>query len=136
MKTLYILRGVSGSGKTTLAQTLESSLPDCIAYAADNFHYDDQGNYNWKPENVHLAHEWCQDSVMVCMDAGITNIVVHNTSTSEKELKPYTSMADIYGYKVVSLVVENRHGNSNVHDVPKDVLQNQESRLRSSIKLS
>jgi predicted kinase len=134
-KTLYILRGLPSSGKTTLAKTLEISLQDCIAYAADDFHYDDQGNYNWKPENVHLAHKWCQDSVMVCMDAGVANIVVHNTSTSEKELKPYTSMANAYGYKVVSLIIEKRHSNKNNHNVPEDVVNKMEERLQHSLKL-
>jgi len=134
-KTLWILRGLPSSGKTTLAKTLEDSLPNAIAYAADDFHYDDEGNYNWKPENIHKAHNWCQNNIMVVMEAGVENIIVHNTNTSEKEIKPYLDMANIYGYSVTSLIIEKRHDNSNNHNVPEEVVDKMEDRLRNSIKL-
>lgn len=135
-KTLYILRSVSGAGKTTLAKTLEDNLPDAIAIAADDYHYDSEGNYNWKSENMHKAHKWCQSETDRYMCKYFyENIIIHNTNTTEKEIKPYIDLADKYGYKVVSLVVENRHGNSNVHNVPDNILENQEKRLRQSIKL-
>lgn len=136
MKTLYILRGVSGSGKTTLAKTLEVSLPNAIAIAADDYHYDKDGNYNFDISNLGVAHQWCRQNVELSMQGSRDNIILHNTNTSNKEIQPYEKLAHEYGYKVVSLVVENRHGNSNVHYVPNNVLQNQESRLRSSIKLT
>jgi len=135
-KTLYILRSVSGAGKTTLAKELEDTLEDCISVAADDFHYDEEGRYNWKPENIHAAHKWCQAEVDRYMyKYAYKNIIVHNTNTTEKEIKPYIDLADQYGYKVVSLVVENRHGNNDVHYVPEDVKKKQEQRLRGSLKL-
>ncbi|AGH32208.1 ATPase [Vibrio phage 11895-B1] len=134
-KTLWILRGLPSSGKTTLAKTLEDSLPNAIAYAADDFHYDDEGNYNWKPENIHKAHKWCQDSVMVVMEAKVGNIIVHNTNTSEREITPYIELAEEYDYKVVSLIIEKHHNNSNSHNVPEEVVDKMEERLRNSIKL-
>lgn len=48
-------------------------------------------------------------------------------------MKPYLDMAEIYGYRVVSLVVENRHGNSSVHGVPEETMKKMEDRF--SIKL-
>jgi hypothetical protein len=57
-------------------------------------------------------------------------IVVSNTSTTEKELQPYLDLANEYGYKVVSLIVENRHGNSNVHSVPQETLQKMKDRFQ------
>jgi len=135
-KTLYILRSVSGAGKTTLARTLEESLFDCVAIAADDYHYDEDGNYNFDIDNLGKAHEWCKTTVYIEMKREATNIVVHNTNTSEREIKPYIDMAKECGYKVVSLVVENRHGNRNVHNVPMEVLDKQEKRLRGSIKLN
>lgn len=133
-KTLYILRAVSGAGKSTLATQL-CELPNTIALAADDYHYMvGNGKYDWKPENMHKAHQWCQDSVEGGMQHGF-NIVVHNTNTTEKEIKPYLDLAEKYGYKVVSLIVENRHGNGSVHNVPQDVRDNQEKRLRGSLKL-
>lgn len=136
-KTLYILRGVSGSGKTTLAETLEKSLPKAVAIAADDYHYDKEGNYNFKIENLSKAHNWCKAKVKASMKWGnkFDNIILHNTNTTEKELKPYLDLAEKYNYKVVSLVVENRHGNIDVHNVPDGVKEGQERKLRNNLKL-
>ena len=60
-------------------------------------------------------------------------IVVSNTSTTEKELQPYLDLATKYDYKVVSLIVENRHGNSSVHNVPDETID--KMRNRFNIKL-
>lgn len=38
-------------------------------------------------------------------------------------------------YTVFPLIVENRHGNTNVHNVPEETLINQERKLRNNIKL-
>jgi predicted ABC-type ATPase len=136
IKTLYILRAVSGAGKTTLAKVLEESLHDCIAFAADDYHYDTEGNYNFELANLGKAHVWCKGKVDMHMYLKVENIVVHNTNTSEREVKPYIDMAELHGYKVVSLIVENRHGNTNVHNVPDEVLKGQVDRLRNSIKFN
>ena len=134
-KTLYILRGVSGCGKTTLARALASSLPNAAAHAADDYHYDEDGNYNFKFENLGKAHKQCQNNVARDMRLGLDSIIVHNTNTSEKETKPYTDLAEEFGYRVVSLVVENLHGNKDVHNVPQEVRDGQERRLRDSLRL-
>lgn len=133
-KTLIILRGVSGSGKSTVADMLGSDgyWPVC---EADQYHYTEDGVYNWKAENIQAAHEWCQDQVLEFMEYGFRKIIVSNTSTSEKELKPYLNLADEYGYRVISLVVENRHGNDSIHSVPQEIRDAQERRLRNSLKL-
>lgn len=133
-KTLYLLRGVSGSGKSTLAKILSENLPDCADFSADDYHTDFFGNYNFDVTKLGAAHKWCQISVESSMVCKLDNIIVHNTSTSERELKPYLTLAKDYGYKVVSLIVENRHGNSDIHSVPEDIKANQETRLKGSIK--
>jgi hypothetical protein len=38
-------------------------------------------------------------------------------------MKPYFNMAEKYGYKVFSIIVENRHGGKNEHGVPDDKLE-------------
>ncbi len=135
-KTLYILRGVSGSGKSTLAITLESELTDAIAIAADDYHYDKEGVYNFDLKNLKKAHEYCKSEVeRYITKYHYTNIILHNTNTSENEITPYIDIADRHGYKVVSLVVENRHGSNDVHNVPSEVKVAQENRLRNSLKL-
>ena len=132
-KTLYILRGVSNSGKTTLAETL-CHLPCTVKIAADDYFYDEYGNYNWKLEDLGKAHDWCRMEVEAYMCKGF-NIVLHNTNTSEKEIEVYLEGAAYYGYKVVSLIVEKRHNNFNNHNVPEETLKRQERKLRNSIKL-
>jgi hypothetical protein len=56
-------------------------------------------------------------------------IVVSNTFTQEWEMKPYMEMAEKYGFKVFTVIVENRHGGLNVHDVPEDKLEAMRSRF-------
>lgn len=138
MKTLYIIRGVSGSGKSTFAKDLSSAMmiPN---YEADMFHYkkDDvtgEWKYDWRPENIQNAHQECQKNVELEMMNDFS-VIVSNTSTSEKELKPYLDLAEKYIYRVVSVVAENRHGGTNQHDVPEETLARQEQRLRGSLKL-
>lgn len=133
MKQLIILRGVSGAGKSTVAEIIsEGYWPIC---EADQYHYTKSGVYDWKPENVGKAHAWCQGIVRDAMASNLNKIIVSNTSTTEKELKPYLALAEEFGYQVISLVVENRHGNDSIHEVPQYIRDQQEKRLRGSLKL-
>ena len=133
-RTLFLLRSVSGAGKSTLAKKL-LQLPHSVAFAADDYHTDEEGNYVWKIHNISKAHEWCKRKVENCMEDSVSNIIVHNTNTSEKDIKPYLDLAEQYDYTVVSLIVENRHGCKNIHNVPIETLNKQEIRLRNSIVL-
>lgn len=136
MKMLYLIRGVSGSGKTSLAKTL-GCLPGASTHAADDFFYDKQGNYNFDVEKLNQAHRWCQFEVEYQMQARtpVNIVIVHNTFTRERELKPYLELAEEYNFPVTVLVVENRHGNKSVHEVPEAVLVRQTANLMRSIKL-
>ena len=121
-KTLYIVRGIPGSGKSTFAKTLGGTH-----FETDEFFMVD-GEYKFDPTKLKEAHRWCQDSVNTAMilnhTAGLNNvIVVSNTFTQEWEMESYFQMADTYGYKVFSVIVENRHGGINTHGVPEDKLQ-------------
>ena len=60
-------------------------------------------------------------------------IIVSNTFTQEWEMKPYFDIAEKYGYRVYSLIVENRHGGVNEHGVPSDKLEQMKNRF--NIKL-
>ncbi|AXQ66649.1 ATPase [Vibrio phage vB_VpS_PG07] len=136
MKTLYLIRGVSGSGKTTMAKTLEAALPDSVAYAADDFFNDAQGNYNWERKQLGRAHNWCVSQVARALaDTHVENVIVHNTFSTDKEMRPYIEMAEDFGARIVSLAVENRHGNCSVHNVPEATLERQRRCLRDSLKL-
>ena len=131
--TLILLRGLPGSGKSTFANFIwESSA----IFEADKYFYDKDGNYNFDFYKLHQAHKWCQDSVKTAMlDNAISKgkyypeIVVSNTSTTEKELEPYYELAKLFNYTVVSLIVENRHGNKSTHNVPDETIYKMKNRF-------
>ena len=146
MKRLILIRGVSGSGKSTLADELESlyiSYFDSIdsdntvaRVEADMFWYlDDEDVYAFDASKLGEAHQWCKETVLDYIDNDVDYIIVSNTFTTEKELEPYLGLAKDYGYTVTSLVVENRHGNTDVHAVPENIKQKQATRLKNNLKL-
>lgn len=132
-KTIIFLRGVSGSGKTTVANLLSFGVGP--VFTADDYFMDEEGNYNFDVTKLGKAHSACKKGVFSACAAGERTIFVANTSTSEKDITAYRNIATIHGYDFVSLIVENRHGNTDVHNVPEDTLVRQESQLRNSIKL-
>jgi len=87
------------------------------------------GEYAWKAENVEKAHLACQEKCRKLMDMGSTPITITNTNTTVKEMKPYYEMAEKYGYKVFSVIIENRHNGINEHNVPEDTLQKMKDRF-------
>ena len=134
-KILYLVRGVPwpGSGKTTFAKTLGS-----IIIEADQYFVDDKGNYKFDGSKIKLAHEYCRAQTEAWMQTkgdqvNTDKIAVSNTFTQEWEMEPYFEMAKKHGYKVFSIVVENRHGGINVHEVPEEKLE--QMRNRFEIKL-
>ena len=128
MKTLYIVRGVPGSGKSTFAKSLGGTH-----FEADMFFMKD-GEYKLDMSKIKEAHNWCQDSVNTAMimnnTAGLNEtIVVSNTFTQEWEMKPYFEMAELHEYRVFSIILENRHGGVNEHNVPEDKIEQMKNRF-------
>jgi predicted kinase len=125
MKTLYIVRGVPGSGKSTFAQSL-----DCPVFEADQYFIDSEtGEYKFDGSKIKLAHNWCKLRVEQSMEDDFQKIAVSNTFTQEWEMDAYYELAKQYGYRVFSLIVENRHGGVNEHDVPEDKLELMKNRF-------
>ena len=129
---LLVLRGISGSGKSTLAGMLAQAFGG-FAVAADDFFIVD-GIYNWDASKLGQAHSWCQNQADKNLSEGKI-VIVHNTLTSNKDLKPYEELAKKHDVKFVSLVVEKRHDGENEHGVPSDTLLKQSVKLMGSIKL-
>ena len=130
MKNLYLLRGIPGAGKSTLAKQLGDSH-----FETDTFFMVD-GEYKFDPTKLKKAHEWCQSQIELAMinnhvTAGLDNsdIVVSNTFTQAWEMDAYNELAKQYGYRVFSIIVENRHGGVNQHNVPEDKLQMMKERF-------
>jgi len=128
MKTLYIVRGIPGSGKSTFAKSLGGTH-----FEADMFFMKD-GEYKFDMFKIKEAHKWCQDCVNTAMilntTAGLNDtIVVSNTFTQEWEMKPYFELAEQHDYRVFSIIIENRHGWVNEHNVPEEVLSLMKNRF-------
>jgi predicted kinase len=123
MKELYLLRGLPGSGKSTLAKSLGGKH-----FEADMYFVRD-GEYQFDVTKLKEAHEWCRSSVGGLMINEEPKLVVSNTFTQEWEMKPYFDLARNYGYRVYSLIVENRHGGVNEHGVPEDKLEQMKTRF-------
>ena len=133
MKTLYLIRGVSGSGKSTLAFEMAQAM-DIDYVEADAFFYDSKGIYNFDPKLLGANHLKCQGYAKECLESG-ESVIVSNTSTTEKEVSVYKNIAEKYDAKFVCIVVENRHGNANQHNVPDYALERQRNNLKNSLEL-
>lgn len=132
-KILYIVRGIPGSGKSTFAKTLGGTHIE-----ADQYFVDVDGNYNFDGGKIKLAHEYCRAQTEAWMrtdgtQVNVDRIVVSNTFTQEWEMKPYFELAKEYGYKVFTIIVENRHGGKNVHEVPEDKIQMMKDRFEVNL---
>ena len=128
MKELFLLRGLPGSGKSTLAKSLGG-----IHIEADQYFMVD-GEYKFDGSKIKLAHNYCQSQTGAWMGSNgeqvnVDRIVVSNTFTQEWEMQPYFEMAEKYGYRVYSLIVENRHGGVNEHGVPEEKLKQMKNRF-------
>ena len=130
MKTCILVRGVSGAGKSTFVQECFGRFCNLEA----DMYFMKDGEYLFEPSKLKQAHGWCQSEAERQMKFGY-DIVVSNTFTTEWEMKPYLDLAEKYGYTVFTVIVENRHGNKDVHNVPEETRQKQVERLYKSIKL-
>jgi len=128
-KILVICRGIPGSGKSTFAKTLGG-----IHIEADMYFIDPtNGEYKFDGTKIKNAHAWCLYKVKTDMAVAREKIVVSNTFTQEWEMESYFELAKQYGYKVFSIIIENRHGNKNEHNVLEDKIEQMKNRF--NIKL-
>jgi predicted kinase len=124
-KILYIVRGIPGSGKSTFAKTLGGKHIEADMFFIDSV----TDEYSFDGSKIKNAHAWCLDMVKTDMAVSRNKIVVSNTFTQEWEMEPYFTLAKEYGYTVFTIVVENRHGGTNVHNVPEDKLEQMKNRF-------
>ena len=93
--TLILTRGIPGSGKSTLAALL-GFMAGTPVIEADHYFVDGEGNYNFNPSELGKAHEYCQYHCRVVLCSG-SDIIVSNTSTTEKEVQVYKNIAKEFG---------------------------------------
>jgi predicted kinase len=125
---LFLLRGLPGSGKSTIASMLVGEKDYCHK-EADMFFVDSEGNYKFQPSEIKHAHAWCQEEVEFLLRHEHSPVVVSNTFTQEWEMEAYYKLAEKYGYRVHSIVIENRHGGVNQHGVPADKVEMMKERF-------
>lgn len=129
-KQVVIMRGASGSGKSTYVRKHFSDAKVC---SADFFHYDKDGNYNWKPENIGKAHAECYSSFKRALKDEKPLVVLDNTNTILKEFKPYLELARTFGYdvKVIRMTTPlNETLGRNVHNVPDETVKKMYNRVQ------
>ena len=124
-KNLYIVRGLPGSGKSTFARSIAKSYQ---IFEADQF-FMKKGEYNFDPTKLKEAHNECQVKCAERMRNQFSKIVVANTFTQEWEMEPYFIMAERYNYRTHCVIVENRHGNKNIHNVPDEKISQMTKRF-------
>ena len=137
---LILIRGVSGAGKSTVGILFENDRT-VILSTDDMFMVD--GKYVFDPSKLKIYHEATVDKVENLMaeyswkvvDNNYTwfptnRIVVCNTFTELWEMEPYFILAKDYDWRIHTIVVENRHGSNNVHDVPQKNIDEQKERFK------
>ena len=121
-KIVILFRGVPGSGKTTLATTILNSI-NCVS-ADDMWDYDyTKDPIGWTVDGAKKAHIKCKQKLEDLMKENRTPLGVHNTFVKKWEMEDYYKLAEVYNYKIFSIIVENRHGSKSVHDVPLEKIE-------------
>ena len=124
-----LIRGLPGSGKSTVAKLFDKALH----FEADMYFLDADGNYQFDASKIKNAHNWCRHSVMDAMKEGHPIVVVSNTFTQEWEMEVYYLLAEELGYRVISMIVENRHEGKNIHGCPDDKIEQMKTRFEISL---
>lgn len=116
MSKLTIIRGLPGSGKSTLAKTYP-----CLVVEADMF-FQRNGQYVFNANHIRDAHSHCQSVVRMGLAWG-ADVVVANTFTTLKEMRPYLDMT-WDSLEVIKCVGEY----GSVHNVPEDTIKKMKQR--------
>lgn len=121
MSQLILIRGIPGSGKSTLANVLvgvaQAADIEVKHFEADQFFIDENGDYKFDFNNLREAHDACRANTRQALEEGFP-VIVSNTFTTIKELKPYFAIAKEFGIVPQVILAQNSFGS--VHGVPED----------------
>lgn len=127
---LLILRGLPGSGKSTYAKKFAEKFSKLYGFnvvkcSADDYFTDSDGNYNFDASKLGAAHGFCKSKAEQAMRSGTKLVIIDNTNTTNKEMKPYLEMAKRYDYRVHQKVIGGQseedislYHSRNIHGVP------------------
>jgi len=131
MKYLILLRGVPGAGKSTVAELLSENGKYPICTSDDFFMIN--GEYKFDYSKIGIAHKQCQEKAEISMKNGYNKVFIANTNVKLTEINEYYKLAEKYNYRVISLIVENRHNGESIHGVPLEKIE--EMKENFNIKL-
>lgn len=126
MTTLTLIRGLPGSGKSHLASIICDTV-DSFMVEADDYFYDDNGNYVFDPDQLHAAHEWCLRQARFELLGNKVDVVVSNTFTTLREMKEYYLLAKEPDVKLNIIICQGQFGS--IHNVPQETLDKMEKRF-------
>jgi len=133
MTRLTLIRGLPGSGKTTLAKSIILNAKhrlNWVHFEADQYFIQPTGEYNFDKTKLGEAHNWCLAQANIALFE-YKNVIVSNTFTTKKELRPYFNLAKHYDIIPVVIVCQNQF--ESIHDVPSETLAKMKSRFQYNI---
>lgn len=126
----FIIRGLPGSGKSTTAKMLYNRT-DTFHFEADMFFVNTHGEYKFDGSKISDAHEWCYNQTEKALEISTridsVNVIVSNTFTRKKELRPYFELAKKYNIKPQVITCQGDFGN--VHSVPQETIVHMKQRF-------
>lgn len=141
-KFLIICRGCAGSGKSTLAEKVvrwanESNILSAYCSTDDFFYVN--GEYKFDRRKLGEYHRCCREFCELNASHDVPIIIVDNTNTTYKEVKPYLEIANNYGYDVRFLESTERIPvelciSRNIHNVPADTVRQQYNRYQDGLQ--
>jgi tRNA uridine 5-carbamoylmethylation protein Kti12 len=141
-KTMHVFRGLPGSGKSysvnQFVESLKQKNSSFTVHSTDNY-FMVTGEYIFVPERIGIFHKFNKEDAKRSCENGIEHVIIDNTNTCWKEIKPYAEIAIEYGYEfqisepltdwrfdVDECVKRNSHG------VPKNAIERMLDRWESS----
>lgn len=118
-----LIRGLPGSSKSTLAKMF--GIYQCFHIEADMY-FMKTGEYVFDARLLHKAHNWCQEMTERYLRDNY-DVVVSNTFTTKKELRPYFTIAKKYGIIPTVILCQNNFGS--VHNVPEETMEKMRKRF-------